>query len=164
MTLEIWSQESPRVFMQSHQVAPGEAKSWVSCWTGLISGAPETTNEGQSICSRYYFWVTNYPQTWLIKRIFLLGLRVLWIRNQGKAQWKQIVSAWCRLGPSVRRYNIWGWRMAGWFSDRVLETSWGATCLMANASCQLGPQLWLSTEAPTWDLSRWLPHSMVASG
>lgn len=55
MTLEIRSQESQRVLMQSHQVAPGEAKSWVSHWTGGISGALKTTNESQSICSRCYF-------------------------------------------------------------------------------------------------------------
>ena len=28
MALEILLQESPRVFVQSHQVAPGETKSW----------------------------------------------------------------------------------------------------------------------------------------
>lgn len=40
----------------------------------------------------------------------------------------------------------------------------GVPCLMANVGCQLGPQLWLSAEAATCDLSKCLPHSMVTQG
>lgn len=81
----------------------------VPCWTGWISGAPETTS--QPICSRYYFWVTSYPKPYWLKRIFLI--RLSGSRTQESRQ--GIIGTACLrfVMSQVGRCNIWKYHTSG---------------------------------------------------
>lgn len=77
-----------------------------------------------------FLWLLNsYPPAmyYLKRRSILIHSQILWVRSQDRAQWGQLMSAPCCLGPQLGDFRAGGWGHLEMSSLTRLVCGWDDT-------------------------------------